>query len=211
MGAYYLWINVTKQQKLENVFNNGFKLWDNCRYDCPQTNALLTLLASDWFGDLVVFVADVGISFSDWPDTEQDGRFSNLPCWPDYEYANEYYEDITGMFKCAEGETWLDYNPDGCSVERPYLGPFDKDIVQFRYVINESKHEWIDRKTSFDDRFGPDFDPSAILLADSLRQLQSNGKLLGFDGIWIGDVIRPSHEPPGEGFTDMTNRYRLWR
>lgn len=213
LGTYWKWINSTKGQRLENIFDCGPKMFESCRYDCPQTNALLTLLASDWYGDTVVFVPDdvAGATYHGL-SPEQLEAVPDVS-WASYEYAEDYYEDIAGVFKCAKGKTWLDYDPDDPHthfVERPYRGPFNKDIVQYCYVTNESKHEWIDRLTISDHRFGSNFDFFPYLLSDCCFGLELDGEPIGFDGIWIGDTVRPSHEPPGEGYTDMTDRIKWW-
>ena len=212
MGTYYTWINATKRQLLENVFDNGYKLLESCGYDSPETNALLTLLATDWYGDFVAFVPDEG-SCCKISDIEQ-GRWQqlrNLTGEFPLDYAEDWFDDIAGLFKCAEGKSgWVSTpkGPEGDYVEQGYSGPFNRDIIQYRYIVNESTHEWYDRLRN--EEIMPGFDPFPVLMALCEDYLVAGDQPVEKCGIWMGDVIRPSHEPPGEGYTDITGYYRIY-
>ena len=59
VGEYYMWINATKREHLEpGPFGSPYKIMESCSSACAMTDALLTLLATDWAGDLVAFVGD---------------------------------------------------------------------------------------------------------------------------------------------------------
>ena len=212
MGVYYTWINCTKRQLLENVFENGHKLFESCGYEVQETNALLTLLATDWYGDFVAFVPDEGRRCH--VASNEGGAFGRLrELTGDYplDYAEDWFDNITGIFKCAEGMTgWfpIPKGPDGKYIERPFEGPFDRDIVRYRYVINETKREWYDRANGGTE-YDP-FDPLPILLSLSENHLSVGRKPLGNDGIWMGDTIRPANKPPAGDYRDITGLYEWW-
>lgn len=59
MGAYYMWIDATKGECLGDApFAYGLKVIENCRWPNDRTDALLTLLAGRWAGDVVVYASD---------------------------------------------------------------------------------------------------------------------------------------------------------
>lgn len=210
MGVYYQWINATKRQTFENVFWNGHKLFESCGYDIEETNALLTLLATDWYGDFVAFVPDEGRCCHIAPDEE--GRLGILrDLTSDYpeDYAIEWFDNITGIFRCAKDKSgWfcIPKGPDGVHDEMPYEGPFDRDVVVYRYIVNETTREWYDRERS-EEEFGGDPIPLLLGLCDDY--LRIDGEFADRGGQWMGDVIRPSHEPPEGDYRDITGYYSV--
>ena len=46
------------------------------------------------------------------------------------------------------------------------------------------------------------------LLGETGR-LERNGEEV-LDGIWVGDVITPTNDAPGEGYIDITPEYTIW-
>ena len=214
MGTYYTWANKTKRQRLHTrVFCYDFKLLESCHRGSRVTNALCTLLASDWHGDVVAFLPDQSWYWHHVPegDTRFD-EFRHMGGDSPADYAEDWYTDISGVFKDAEGKTgWMadPPGPGGDWVEFPYAGPFDREVIVYRYIVNETKRVFYDREGAADG-----FDPLPILLGLSTGYLwvesDPHPEDLEPDGTWIGDVITPAHEPPDEaGYTDITGLYSL--
>lgn len=59
MGQYFEWVNFDKREIIAtDPWPNGQKLHECAYIGCPETDAVLTMLAGDWAGDLVVFLGD---------------------------------------------------------------------------------------------------------------------------------------------------------
>lgn len=209
MGTYYTWANMTKKQYLNNVFKNGQKLLESCWYECPETNALCTLLATDWHGDVVAFLSDAGLHWNEIP--EGDTRLKLRSYLHDYEpteYVEDWFEDITGIFKDAQGQKgWVvePPGPDGDYLEFDYTGPFDRDVIQYRYIVNETKREFYDRKNQYE---LTGIDPLPMLMGLVLNSLYFEPDNRDASGSWIGDIVIPSHTPPQDpGYKDVTGLY----
>ena len=96
--------------------------------------------------------------------------------------------------------------------EAPYEGPFDCDAVVYRYVVNETKEEYLDR---FSGRYlctvnGTDIleDVTPALLSDSTL-LERNGEEAPM-GLWVGDTITPTNDIPDPSYKDVTPEFTIW-
>ena len=205
MGIYYMWVNLSKRQYLDEApFPDGLKIDDTAHVGSELTDAVSTLLAGPWRGDLVSFMgeafSDVGGVFdlSDMPGLK---AVASYPIdWYDIE---EELENISGRLSCRRGRVGTYVTKDGSIEERLLEGPFDLELKQYRYVVNETKQEYYDRA-----RLNVGFDPLPVLMSTSWRNLYIDGRPNnGPDGLWVGDLIVPSDEAPGTGYEDVTNRY----
>ena len=213
MGAYYVWVNATKMEHLGNgPFACSVGIMENCRFPNDRTDVALTLLAGRWHGDLVAYVSDC----THLEECEGEGfrRMAELipenPC--DYIEENGY--DVGALFACFKGAEW--YFPTDADPEaehmHPYEGPLDQEPVFYRYVVNETRRQFIDRLGG---RYlctvdGVDVleDVTPAILGDTCR-LKHRGKWLN-EGPWVGDLIAPTNDRPGPGFTDVTPDYTIW-
>lgn len=66
----------------------------------------------------------------------------------------------------------------------PCQGPFDRELVFYRYVVNEMCSEYIDR-------------------------MDCRGREVSED-LWVGDVETPTNDRPGSDFADVTRDYIIW-
>ena len=123
-------------------------------------------------------------------------------------------EDVGSLFACFKGCEWYlptEDDPEG-EYLHPYTGPLDQEAIVYRYVVNETRKEYLDR---FHSRHlctvdGVDIleDVTPALLGDTCR-LERNGEEV-LDGIWVGDAITPTNDAPGEGYIDITPEYTIW-
>lgn len=214
MGQYFNWTNFDKNELIEtDIWPNGQKLVECAYYGCEETDAALTMLAGEWAGDFVCFLGDyANFHKSKSPAAKRALEALNGYCTEDY--LLECCEDIQGRFDYAK------INPDfrwyDCEEgeDKPFTGPFDIAIQRFRYVINESKHEYIDREQTAVRRI--DSETGEIVRYDPFPEYMSSEDR-GFDdpenevcGLWLGDVIRPSHEPPSADCKRVGQNYSYW-
>lgn len=213
MGAYYAWVNATKMEHLGNMpFRYGVKMLENCRFPNDRTDVALTLLADRWHGDLVAYVSDYTIL----ANCEGKGLAQMAEFFPENprDYVEDHGEDVGSLFACFKGCEWYlptEDDPEG-EYLHPYTGPLDQEAVVYRYVVNETRREYLDR---FHGRHlctvdGVDIleDVTPVLLGDTGR-LERNGEE-ALDGIWVGDAITPTNDAPGEGYIDITPEYTIW-
>lgn len=214
MGQYYYWVNFDKDEIIEIwPWPNGMGLHECAYLGCEETDAALTMLAGDWAGDLVVFFGDYA-EFKDETHPmrkEVERRLGGMG-------AEDYIlscRDICGRFDYVRdhpGITHPLYFDDGRdSIDVPYDGPFDVEIRQFRYVVNESKKEFIDRFNTavryVSEKTGKDvlYDPFPELMCTGTRGLEDPENEI--EGLWFGDVVRPTDEHPGDGYTAVAQWY----
>ena len=109
MGKYYDWVNIDKKEYISPYdFDLGSKLYETTLADNHLLGALYDLLASDWKGDAIVFLADeVHITPEDDNPVLQRLSAERHAAWgdePGYDadYVIEEYKCISGLFKEAE-------------------------------------------------------------------------------------------------------------
>lgn len=153
MGVYFMYVNFTKRQFLDTwAFNQGPKAIAYATVGSEGTNAALTLMADEWRGDLVALVGDeVSRSFYEEATHLPQAKTIIEICDSDsnpYDYADEWFEDVSTSFKCAKGKIGyvrVGMGPDAEWVEQPLEGSFEKDIVEYPYVVNETTKEFYKR------------------------------------------------------------------
>lgn len=213
MGQYFEWVNFDKREIIAtDPWPNGQKLHECAYIGCPETDATLTMLAGDWAGDLVVFLGDYA-KFKDetHPGRHEVERRLDGAISDDYTYD---FTDICGRFDYVrdhpEAKHYVEHD-DGSWDWSLYDGPFDVKIHQFRYVVNESKKEYVDRHRTavryIDKGTGriSRYDPFPELMCSQTSGLEDPEHEI--EGLWFGDVIRPTDEHPGDGYTAVAQWY----
>ncbi len=213
MGAYYAWVNATKMERLGNgPFAYGVKILENCKLPNDRTDVALTLLAGRWHGDLVACVSD----YTDLEKCEGEGFRSMAELIPEnpIDYVEENGYDVGALFSCFKGQEWYfptDDDPEA-KFTHPYEGPLDQEPIFYRYVVNETRREFLDRLggrrlCTFE---GKDIleDVTPAILGDTYRLEYRGNEASG--GPWVGDLITPTNDRPGPDFTDVTPDYSLW-
>ncbi len=140
MGEYFTWVNPKKGEWIDHepfsecgfVFNVAACLGD--RY----TDAACTLLAGPWRGDPVMFVGDY---FDPGEGSRTGALFDGYPC--DDIFDN--FRNVTGLFKCAEGMLSPVFGPSPGDDDVPYEGPFELEVRHYRYAVNRTRGEYVDR------------------------------------------------------------------
>lgn len=128
---------------------NGQKLSECAYIGCHEIDAALTMLASDWAGDLVEFLGD----YVEFKDEAHPGRREverRLDGAINDDYTDDF-TDICGRFDYVRDHPEIRHfveHDDGNYDMAPYDGPYDVEIHQFRYAVNESKKEHVDRHST---------------------------------------------------------------
>ena len=202
MGQYFFWVNPASHEWIDcDPFDSyGFlaSLSDRCgnRY----TDAACTLMEGRWRGDPVVYLGDYCDLRADDPRAAMLGAlFGEYP----YDAVMDGFEDVSGLFACAEGlrhDAYLGDEPRSV----PYDGPFDLEVAHRRYVMEDGRREFVDRELApvhaiYDcggyswDRW----DPVPWLLRPS--DLDDP-----WEGRWVAGRVRVSDEPPTPGYRDVS-------
>lgn len=211
MGAYFGWVNATKMEYLGNgPFACSVGIMENCHFPNDRTDVALTLLADRWHGDLVAYVSD----YTHLEELEGRGfrRMAELIPENPRDYIEDNGIDVGSLFSCFKGEEWYFPTDDDPNAEfmHPYCGPLDQEAVLFRYVVNETRKEYIDRMggrylcTSKGVDILEDITPA--IMGDVY--LEYLGEEIP-EGPWVGDVVTPTNDRPGPGFTDVTLDYTI--
>lgn len=222
MGQYFEWVNYTKRQYLQNdVFPEGLKYAESCFVGAPSVDAVSTLLAGPWKGDLVAFTGEYvfdlrsNVTPASYPGLSRLLDVAIDPCDIECEFA-----DITGRFTYARGKSG--YAPpsladDDTAGETPYTGPFDLEIAHHRFMVNETKGCYYDRQATQQIGHGHRFDPLPLLLGTAIGGLLVGGEHLAPpegsawghapDGLWVGDLVYPSDARPGIDCEDVSALY----
>lgn len=203
MGEYFKWANYDKRKVLSNdVWGEGVNLSDFVQQRSARNDAAATLLAGPWAGDRVILCGDEACFFD---DDECKFRRSLAPLRPDdlpYDWDNDPECEAAGLFRAARGlsrRVWL-YGRD--AVTLPFEGPFSLEPRQVRYVVNETKKEYVDRlhgpvlKVSLGGVEREDLFP---VLCCSRSTYGSNP-----EGRWFGDRLWASDERPSSSYRDIT-------
>ncbi len=214
MGQYFSWINVDKHERLDSCFwDFAPTLHGRCLAPCEENQAMLSLLATHWRGDIVVFCGD----YADFGKHDE-----HLGCKriqerldasglgiPDFIYGAR---DATGDLRIAKDSPNNRRNaPENENLDC-YDGSFDVGIEEWRYVVNPTRREYIDYQRTpvvfASARFIQRYDPLPLLLASTVLALDDQEDEI--EGRWLGDVVYPTNEDPGEGFSLIADNYVDW-
>ena len=205
MGTYYMWVNPAKREWIDDApFDDfGYMMSIASIQPCDTTDAACTLIAGRWHGDPVMYIGD------GWPGAyAKEGYpleryFDGFP----YEDVLNNFTDVTGIFEQARGKTHADYVHAGDEVIRdvPYDGPFDQRPVHYRFAINHTRCEYVDRALApIEDvlKFADGYDFARLDPIPSLYS-PSNDSSEWF-GRWCTDLVDMTDERPPEGYVDVT-------
>ena len=223
MATYYDWVNIDKKEYIcPNDFGIRNKMHESDYENNPLLGALYSLLANEWKDDKIILLGDF-----DFRDETNPTLLKRLYAEMDAcgqkgyiaEYVWETYKKVSTLFKDVDHEFRyeIDYmlNHDyrdiifyGMNKEVPYDKLFTRGPAYFRYTINHSKKEFFDmektRHTYINDDGGAPLriNPISMLLAYP----GSGDKCTG---LWLGDSIEVSMEPPSAEYKDMSEEYHL--
>lgn len=214
MSQYFNWVNLDKGEIIADwPWPNGQGIHESAYLGCEETDAALIMIAGDWAGDLVVFLGD----YAEFKDETHPGRREverRLGGTPTEHYMYGC-TDICGRFDYVRDHPAVrrpEFSEDGCDETWvPYDGPYDVAIHCCRYVVNDAKREYVDRfRTAvrhIDKRTGKivRYDPVPELMCSEKGGLEDPEHKIA--GRWFGDVIRPTDDRPGEGYTAVAQRY----
>ena len=225
MSQYFEWVNYTKRQRLEgDIFPESLGRSDSCFVGSASLDAASTLLEGPWRGDLVAFAGEYIFDLEEDVTPESHPGLSRLLEVAIDPYDIEYeFEDVTGRFAFARGKVGCVTATleDGSVTMRPasYTGPFDLEFIRRRFVVNETKGLYYDREVTEKSWSHHRFDPLPLLLGTARGGLLVGGEHLdpprgstwrhGPDGLWVGDLVYPSDERPGDGYEDVSALYTM--
>ena len=207
-GQYYIWANPDKREYIDDeLFEGvGFMLGHSVAVGQPMTDAACTMIAGPWHGDTVIYVGDYWTedSFDDERSRRLLAKFDGYP----YEDILSCFENVTGHFDKARGHRCSDFlhsEERGNIFNEAYTGPFDLRVRSWRYAVNRTRHEFVDR------RQGPisnvyrwhgryefrRIDPTVLLYAMGPVDEEWGGR-------WCDDLVDISDDAPGEGYRNVT-------
>lgn len=134
------------------------------------------------------------------PNTDRLNIYSCIDICGRFDYTRNHREARYPVFSDDNGEEWVLYD-----------GPFDVAIQSLRYVVNESKREFVDRAVTalryVDDSTGEavHYDPFPELMCSQVTRQGAEGR--DILGRWFGDVIRPTNKHPGCGYVAVARDY----
>lgn len=210
MGEYFTWLNVDKRERLDPLaFEGGLKWCETCYVGSERTEAALTLLEGAWAGDAVIFMGD----YCRPEELDNDlmrrvaAEYGDLGA---RDYMEDAFTNIAGRFAVVRGRTECLYEDDTLLGAREYAGAFDIEFSHPRYLVNDSKCEYVDRERTMAWHvtrgrlpFGVvRFDPTPLLLSSSRGPD-------GFDdcGPWLGDNVYATNALPDGEYADMSHAY----
>ena len=137
-----------------------------------------------------------------------------------YEYLNLSKEDADRFFSIDEmfsGREMTFYNPDwDRKAEIVKLlkekGFFARKSEHYRYIINHSKKEFIDRKSIKPDEHNTRYDPfPALMIKEDDSEEPRVNKVDNYCGLWLGDDIIVSNDSADvhPNYEDASNKY-IW-
>jgi len=140
MSQYFIWANPKKKEWIEcDPFDEFGSLFGAAsvlgnRY----TDAVCTLLAGPWRNDPVMFVGDY---FTPKAGNRLRDLFDGCP----YDAILDNFREVTGLFSDARGLSHAVYDENASSEDIPYDGPFSMEVHHYRYALNKTRHEFVDR------------------------------------------------------------------
>ena len=210
MGQCFNWVNVDKHEWLDGAFwGNAPTLHGRTIAPCEENQALLTLLTTRWRGDVVVFFGD----YADFSGIDHPGcRYIQAALDAAHlDPADFMYEsrEAVGNFKIAKDSPNNRRNdPDNESLDY-YEGPFDLDLMGFRYVVNPARGEYIDYQklpvVALSDGLIQRYDPLPLLLSSAIWALGDPKE--DIEARWLGDIVYPSNKAPQDSFTSIAEQY----
>ena len=201
MGEYFMWANPKKKEWIEaDVFSEfGFMFGIASELGNRYTDAACTLMAGPWRGDPVLFIGDY---FNPEKESPVGKLFGGYP----YETVLDSFVDVSGLFSDSRGLMRAVYGDAPDSDEVPYDGLFELDVRHYRYAVNKTRGEYVDR-----DRAPVDsvcfysgnyswsrFDPIPWLLSPCDDPKDE------WAGRWCCDGVDISDEAPEGGYEDVT-------
>ena len=203
MGEYFYWVNPKKRERIdEDPFDKyGFIYSIGSTLGNRYTDAACTLLAGPWRGDPVMYVGDY---FAPAEGTEIAALLDGCPL----DDILDSFRNVGGLFRCAKGKTYRVFDDllyDELYRDVPYEGPFDMEVRHFRYALNRTRGEYVDR----------DGGPVKIIWAGNgevtwervdpmVPLLTQRGTPWGWDGRWCCDEVEVLDELPAGEFEDIT-------
>lgn len=189
---------------------NSPSMTGRCFTGTEENEMLLTLLATRWRGDVVVFMGDYA-NFKE-GDRECCGRLQELLEERGYGHAacDFMYDSLiaNGSFAVTKDSPRNRRNdPDNEDLDY-YSGSCDLEIEHFRYVVNDVKREYIDyRKTPIvwvhEDGIKR-YDPFPEIMASVVWEPEDPDEI---QGRWLGDVVRPTNIRPNESYSLIADKY----
>lgn len=203
MGQYFCWANPARREWIDcDPFDPyGFMAGPSSRCGNRYTDAACTLMEGCWRGNPVVYLGDYCELSAGNPCSAMLGEL--FGGWP-YGVVIDEFEDVSGLFACAEG---LHHDVlDGDEIlSVPYEGPFDLEVVHRRYVMEDGCREFVDRELA---PVHDAYDAGGILSWDRWDPV---GWLLrpsdlddSWEGCWVAGQMRVSDEPPGPGCRNVS-------
>ena len=210
MSQYFFWMNFDRHERLDTTAHDSlFDSLSTSYIGAEYTEAALTMLEGEWAGEAVLFMGDYAdLSHAANPLLARiREEYGNHP----FDYADETFTNISGRFRESEGRMEHVWADDDTEFDRPYAGPFDLHYTHPRYVINRTRHEYVDRAATcvWYVRRTPSFevvrfDPTPLLF------ITTRG-LDGYEddehGPWVGDDVTAGNALPAPGYTDTTKEY----
>lgn len=209
MGQYYSWVNVDKHERLDSCFwDYSPTLHGRCFTPCEENQAMLSLLATHWRGDVVVFFGDYAkFNESDHPGCRYIRERIDATGWSATDFIYEA-RDATSELCIAKGSPKNRCNtPDDESLDY-YDGSFDVDIKEWRYVVNPARREYIDYQLTpvlfISAKVIQRYDPLPLLLVSAAASPDDPEEI---EGRWLGDAVYPTNEDPSTDFSLIADDY----
>lgn len=203
MGQYFSWVNVDRFERLDaGLWDFAPTLYGRCIAPCEENLAMLSLLATRWRGDVVVFLGDYASFEGDGrPGCRHVRESIDASGWSVPDFASEA-QDVTGCLRVARDSPRNRRNSPSDESLDLYEGPFDVEVGEWRYVVNPARREYVDyrRMPVISAQGSPvqRLDPLPLLLASETWAPGDPDEKI--EGRWLGDVVYPADDDPGDGF-----------